>query len=779
MNELDRPKYVGASVKRVEDPRLLTGQGAFADDLSRPGMLHLVLVRSAHALAQIRAIDTSAARAMPGVHAVLVASDVVTAQPLYAPSKITAYKAANIPLLATDRVHYVGEPVAAVLADSRYRAEDAARRVVVDYDPLPTTADPEAAIAAGAPLVHPELGTNLGFDREFVRGDVKAAFASAAVRVSARIRGHRIAPLAMENRSYLAEYSSARRELTLHGATQVPGIVRDAVCDLLDLPGSSVRVIAGDVGGGFGSKTAVYTEEVLVCVLARRFGRPVKYTGDRLDDLSSTTQAFDEIIDAELAVDAEGRLLALSAQVLGDIGAYSIYPWTAAAEPVQVVGFLPGPYQLANYYARVRGAITPKVPLGAYRGVGRPPAVFAMERLVDMAARKLRMDPAEIRRRNLIRPDQFPYKAGSGIIWDHAAFLECLELACTHVDYPKLREMQAEARAAGRLVGIGFASYAELSGVGSKIPAAPGMPVNTGTETATVRVDATGAVTAIFGVTSIGQGVETALSQIVADEIGARIDDVRVQIGSTDGRAYTTGTYASRATVIAGGAGKLAAQAVRELLVNAGAHLMEAAPGDLDVAQGQVFVRGTDRRMTFREIARRIYIDFGRMPKDLQRDLEATRLYDPVVGTTSSASHIAVVEVDPVTFQVKVLRYVVSEDCGRIVNPMIVDGQVHGGVAQGIGAALFEEIVYDADGQLLTGSLMDYLAVSATEVPDIDSLHVESESPTTLGGFRGMGEGGTIGAPAAIANAVSDAIGIEVTEIPMTPERLFRLMRNR
>jgi carbon-monoxide dehydrogenase large subunit len=417
--------------------------------------------------------------------------------------------------------------------------------------------------------------------------------------------------------------------------------------------------------------------------------------------------------------------------------------------------------------------------MGPYRGVGRPVAAFVMERLIDMAARRLGLDPVAMRRKNFVAAEEFPYRTGSGIIWDRAGFAECLTAVHDALDYDALRRWQEEARASGRWIGIGFASYAELTGIGSKIPAAPGMPVNTGTETATLRIDPSGSVTAIFGIASHGQGLETTLAQVVADELGVRLEDVRIVQGDTAGRAYTTGTYASRSAVLAGGAGKLAAAALREKVLRAAAHLLEAHVDDLVAEGSRVAIRGTDRSLSFREIARSVYLQFGRMPPELQEELEATKLYDPQFGTTSSATHAAVVEIDPETFGVRVLRYVVAEDCGRVINPMIVDGQVHGGVAQGIGAALLEELVYDREGQLLSGSLMDYLVPSAAEIPPMEVIHIEAESPTTLGGFRGMGEGGTIGAPAAIANAVADALaplGIEVTELPITPERLYRLV---
>jgi len=774
-----RPKLVGARVKRVEDPRLLTGQGSYTDDYRPAGMLHVALLRSTHAHARILAIDTAPAAALTGVVAVFTGDELAgDARPLLATSTMKTYHPTPMPMLARGRVRYVGEPVAAVVAKNRYVAEDAARAIAVDYAPLAAECDAERAAEASAPLLHEDAGTNVILAREFVRGDTRA-MAQAHLRVAARFRFRRKAVLAIENRCYLAEYSRGRGELTLYSTTQVPGIVRDALAALMDMPGHHIRVVAADVGGGFGGKTSVYPEELLVAVLARRLGRPVKFASDRLEDLQATNQAFDEIVDAELGVAADGTIVALTADITGDVGAYSIYPWTAALEPVQVASFLPGPYRVPNYRAAVRGVATPKAPMGPYRGVGRPPAVFVMERLVDMAARKLGLDPVELRLKNVVAAHEFPYRTGSGIVWDRSGFTECLTAARDALGYHELRRSQAKARAAGRWIGIGFASYAELTGVGSKIPAAPGMPINTGTETATVRIDPSGSVTAIFGVASQGQGLETTLAQIVADELGVRFEDVRIVQGDTAGRALMTGTYASRSAVLAGGAGKLAAAAVREQVLRGAAHLLEAAVEDLVAGDGRVSIRGTDRGITVREIAGTIYRQFGRLPPELQQELEATRLYDPQLGTTSCATHAAAVEIDPETYRVAILRYVVAEDCGTVINPMIVDGQVHGGVAQGIGAALFEEIVYDAEGQLLTANLADYVVPSACEIPAIEVSHIDAQSPTTLGGFRGMGEGGTIGAPAAVANAVADALaplGIEVTELPLTPERLYRLV---
>jgi carbon-monoxide dehydrogenase large subunit len=775
-----RPKLIGARIKRTEDPRLLTGRGAYTDDRRVAGVLHVAFRRSDHSHARIRAIDCAAARASPGVVAVFTADDLDgLVKPLVATSRMANYYATPIVPLARDKVRYVGEPVVGIVALSRYQAEDAAERVAIDYETLPVVGDPEHAAGAGAALLHEEAGTNVLVSREFKRGDVDQAFASAAICVGGRFRMHRKAPAAIEPRACLAEYDSATGALTLHSATQVPGIVRDALALALGVPAEQIRVLARDVGGGFGGKGSLYPEEIFVCAAARTLGRAVKWTSDRLEDLIASSQGFDEIADAELALDSEGRVLALRAEVIGDVGAYSIYPWTAALEPVQVVSFLPGPYRIANYRGRVRAVATSKAPTGPYRGVGRPISTFVMERLMDMAAKKLGIDAEDIRSKNLISAAEFPYKAASGIVWDKSGFQECLDAACASIDYENLRVRQEQGRAAGRWLGIGIACYAELTGIGSRIPVAPGMPINTGTETAIIRVDEDGIVSAAFGIASHGQGLETTLAQVVAEHLGARFEDIRVRQGDSAAVSGSTGTYASRSLVLAGGAATLAAQTVREKLLNAASYLLEASPADLIAENGAITVAGTDRSVTFRDVARAVYGKIASLPAEAHAELAATKTYDPVFGTTSSATHIAAVEIDPETFEVRTEHFAVAEDCGKIVNPMIVDGQVHGGVAQGIGAALYEELMYDQEGQSTTASLVDYLVPTALEIPRMHVVHIESASPTTLGGFRGMGEGGTIGAPAAVANAIADALapfGIEVNELPLTPERLFRLI---
>lgn len=774
-----RPKNVGAPIKRTEDPRLLTGNGEYTADRKPDRPLHLAFLRSSQPHARIARIDTAAAREMPGVVAVFTAQDIAADfKPVIPFSRMPNYYATPIMPLADEKVRHVGEPVVAVVATSRYLAEDALELIEVDYEPLGAIARAELAVDDAAPLLHEKAGSNVLIAREFKKGDVAADLKVAVVRVSGRFEMTRKAPLAMEPRSYSAEYDKRRDAITLYTSSNIPGIVRDAIAQSLELPGHRLRVVAPDVGGSFGSKGSLYPEELLICIAARKLRRSIKWTADRLEDVSSSSQAFAEIVNAEMGFDANGLATSLQADVIGDVGAYSIYPWTCGLEPVQVVSFLPGPYKIGSYRGAVRGVATCKPPTGPYRGVGRPVATFVTERLMDLAAKALGIDPLEIRRRNMVRPEEFPYRIASGIIWDKTGFIECLEAAAETAGYAQLRREQAEARKQGQLFGIGIACYAELTGIGSRIAVAPGMPINTGSETAKIIIDSTGAITAAFGVASHGQGLETTLAQIVADDLGARFEDVRVIQGDSDEVPMSTGSYASRSAVLGGGAAKHASKILQEKIKRVASHLLEANADDIEVTEGKAVVLGTDRAVSFKQLAKAVYSDMKRLPVEAREELSATYTYDPINGTTAAATHIAAVEVDPATCFVKILKFVVAEDCGRIINPMIVDGQVHGGVVQGIGAALFEELIYDDDGQLLSASLADYVIPSAPEVPLMEVVHVESES-AVAGGFRGMGEGGTIGAPAAIANAIADALSsldIDVSILPMTPERIFKLM---
>ncbi len=774
-----RPRHVGAPIRRTEDPRLLTGNGEYTADRKLDRALHIAFRRSEQPHARIVRIDKAAAETAPGVVAVFTAEDIANDfKPVIPVSRMANYYATPILPLASGKVRYVGEAIVAIVATSRYLAEDALELIEIEFEPLGAVSRSENAVAADAPLLHEEAGTNVLIAREFRKGDVEADLKSAAVRVGGRFEMTRKAPLAMEPRSYTAEYDAKRSAITLYTSSNIPGMVRDAISGSLGLPGSRLRVIAPDVGGSFGSKGSLYAEELLICIAARKLGRSLKWTADRLEDISSSSQAFAEIVDAEMGFDENGVVIALQADVLGDVGAYSIYPWTCGLEPVQVASFLPGPYKIQSYRGAVRGVATCKPPTGPYRGVGRPISTFVMERLMDLGAKALGLDPLEIRRRNLVRSDEFPYRIASGIIWDKTGFVECLDAAAETADYEQLRAHQANARREGRLFGIGVASYAELTGIGSRIAVAPGMPFNTGSETAKISIDSTGAISAAFGVASHGQGLETTLAQIIADDLGASFEDIRIIQGDSDAVPMSTGTYASRSAVLGGGAAKHASALLRDKIKRVASHLLEANREDIELFGGKATVIGTDRAVTFRQVAKAVYSDMKTLPVEASEESSASYTYDPITGTTATATHIAAVEVDPATCFVKIHKYVVAEDCGQIINPMIVDGQVHGGVAQGIGAALFEELVYDEGAQLLSASLVDYMIPSAPEIPDMDVVHIESESGV-VGGFRGMGEGGTIGAPAAIANAIADALSpfdIDINLLPMTPERIFGLI---
>ncbi|WP_424830225.1 xanthine dehydrogenase family protein molybdopterin-binding subunit [Ruegeria sp.] len=771
-----RPKYVGKPVQRFEDPRLLTGRGRYTADIQLPRMAHLAFIRSDQAYARINSIDVQQARALPGVIGIFTAADFDHIPEIKAPSKMKNYQATACSVLARDVVRYVGEPVVAIVACNRYVAEDAAALVDIDYDPLDVAVTARDAIVEGAPKLHEALVSNVLLGRVFTTGDAPAQIASAPHTVSGRFNLTRKTSMSTEPRAYLADYDVGRDELTLYDATNIPGIVRDELARLLKLDGNRIRVVAPDVGGSFGGKGSLYPEEVIVADLARRLERPVKYVADRLEELTASSQAFGEEVEATLAFDADGRFLALDAEIIGDIGAYSIYPWTAALEPVQVASFLPGPYKTPAYRGRVRAVCTPKPPTGPYRGVGRPMAVFAMERLVDLAAAELGISPLEIRRRNLASAEDFPHRIGSGIIWDRSGFQECLAAAEDAIDLPAL---EAEKQQGGKWIGVGYASYAELTGIGSRIAVAPGMPMNTGVETANVRIDATGAITASFGISSHGQSLETTLAQIVGEELGVKPEDVRIVHGDTAASPHGTGTYASRSAVLGGGAAIKTTRTLLNKVKRVAASLFDVDPEQVETGDGRIFVRDTNHSIDFRELARVVYADMATLPMEKRETLEAQETFDPFLGTTTSSTHVAVVEIDPETLAIKLRTIVVAEDCGKLINPLVVEGQVHGGVAQGVGAALLEEMKFDETGQPITATLADYLVPTSAEIPPMDVHHIETELPNNPGGFRGMGEGGTIGAPAAIANAVADAVshlGIGINSLPITPNKLHALI---
>lgn len=773
-------RYVGAPVKRVEDGRLLRGAGRYVADITLPHMFHVAFLRSPHAHARIQRLDVSAAEAMPGVERVLSASDLTgQVKPIRPYSRLKDYKTTELPPLAREKVRYVGECVAIVVARDRYVAEDAAERIEVDYEPLAPVVDAEAALRRETAVLHEEWPDNILSVREFNAGDVDGAFDAAAHVFTQRFTTQRHTAVPMETRGAVASFSADA--LTLWTSTQIPHLVRTALGEFLDIPEPQVRVVAPDVGGGFGIKGHLFAEEVALCAASRMLAAPLKWIEDRRENLLSSIHAREHIYDIEVAVDEQGAILGLRARIVVDVGAYHVWPWTGAMEPLMAGGFLPGPYRINNYHAETYGIATNKCPVGPYRGVARPASTYAMEGAVDLVARNLGLDPAEVRRRNLLTPDEFPYVSASRLVYDSGNYPACLDTALERIDYASLRRRQIELRRRGRYLGVGLACYVELTALGSASSAGPGLADNPASDAASLQMDPHGRVTAKFGITSHGQSLETTLAQVVADEVGVRMEDVIVQQGDTAISPYGMGTFASRAAVIGGGAAMLAGRDLKAKIVRIAAHLRESNADDLEAYRGQVFVKGQGAPLiSIAEVARAAYFQNKKLPREIEPGLEATRYYDPYHGAASNATHAAVVEVDATTGEIHILKYVVVEDCGKVINPLVVEGQVWGGVAQGLGGAMYEHLVYDDNGQLLTASFMDYLVPSALEMPEMEIVHLETPSPHTLGGLKGMGEGGTIAPSAAITNAVNDALhhlGVVLSDLPLTSEVVCAALR--
>ncbi len=772
--------YVGERVRRREDLPLLTGRATYMDDLRLPGMLAVAFLRSPHAHARLVSVDAGAALRLPGVVAVLTGQDVARlARPIRAELSAPGYRASDWPALAQGKVRYVGEPVAAVVAADRYRAEDALDAVRVVYDPLPAVGSAEAALAPGAPRLHEDIPDNVLFHTRYDHGDVERAFREADVSVAETFRHARCTSAPMEGRGAAALVDPATGVLTVWASTQSPHLHRTGLAAALGVPESSLRVLCPSVGGGFGPKMHLYPEDVVVCLLARRLGRPVKWVEDRRENLLASAQAREHVSQVEVAARRDGTILGVRARLVCDVGAYSVYPTTASLEPLTAAGIIPGPYRVAGYRYEACAVATNKCPAGAYRGVGMALGTFVRERLVDLLARRVGLDPAEVRRRNLLGAADVPYTTASGLVLDSGDPRAALEQALQVVGYDQLRA--EPPRTGGTRRGIGLCAYTEFTGMGSGTFRRRGMVQVSGHDAATVRVEPSGEVRAFVSAASQGQGHATSLAQVLADELGVDLDAVTIVAGDTERCPYGSGSFASRSMVVSGGALILAARAVRDKVLRLAAHLLEAAPADLVVERGTIAVRGAAaRRVTLAEVARLAYRPAsGTLPDGLTPGLEATQYYDPPPATFSYGVHAAVVDVDPETGQVAIVRYVVVDDCGRMVNPMIVEGQVHGAVAQGIGNALFEDFAYDGDGQPLTTSFMDYLVPTAAELPAVEVVHVATPPAVSVSGFKGMAEGGTIGAVAAVANAVADALGprgAAVREVPLTPDRILRLL---
>ncbi len=764
----DATTWVGRSIRRVEDPTLVTGQGRFTADL--PAALWVRFVRSAVAAGRIVRI------APPYGATVLTAADLAAVKPIQPMLHAFNYVPVSQPILAAEVVRFVGEPIAAVVAPTAAEAEDLADLVEVEIEETPAVADARAALRPGAPLVHGQAAGNVIVEGRVKTPGFDAKVATAHRRISLDVRSRRQNALPMEPRAAHAAWDPASQRVILTCATQTPHVTRTIIADLIGMAESDLRVIAPDVGGGFGQKMSLAPEFVVVTWLARKLKTSVAWAEDRRENLTACFHSRDQAIALEGAFDGDARLLALSADVAANVGAYSCYPTTCGVEPLMAMAEMPGPYDVRAYACTSRGVLTHTCPMAPYRGVSRPVITFAVERLMDKAAASFGLDPVEIRRRNLVKA--FPYTSATGLVFDEASYVETMDAAVKAADVPAFRTRQARARASGRYLGLGLATFSERTGYGTPAFAARGMEVTPGWETVELAMDPSGFIEARIGASPHGQGLRTTLSQIIADELGTSPDRIKIVHGDTDRTPYGWGTFASRSLVIAGGATLLAARKVRAKLVKIASLLLEASADDIVLEAGTARVAGTDRAIAFAALARAAYHQAHRF-KGETPGISESATYDPA-GTFSNACHVAVVEVDVETGRVGIEKFLVAEDAGRLINPMIVDGQIHGGVAQGIGNALSEEIVYDETGNILTATLADYLAPTAREMPPIEIHHLETLTDASLLKAKGLGEGGAIGAPAAIVNAVNDALtpfGVSIDEFPATPQRIRAALR--
>jgi carbon-monoxide dehydrogenase large subunit len=761
--------WVGRSIRRVEDPALVAGQGRFTGDL--PAQCWVRFVRSSVACGKIVRITT------PTGSTVITAADLAAVKPIQPMLHKFNYVPISQPVLAKDVVRFVGEPVAAVVAPTREEAEDIADLVAVEIEETPAVVDARAALVSGAPRVHGEAAGNVVVEGRVKTSGLDAKMAAATRRIRIDIRSHRQNALPLEPRAAHAAWDPASRRITLNCATQTPHAMRTIIAELIGMPESDLRVIAPDVGGGFGQKMSLAPEFVVVTWLARKLRTSVGWTEDRRENLIACFHSRDQHITLEGAFDADARLVALSADIVANVGAYSCYPTTCGVEPLMAMAEMTGPYDVREYACVSRGVVTHTCPMAPYRGVSRPVITFTIERLMDKAAAAFGLDPIEIRRRNLVKT--FPYTSAMGLVFDEATYVETMDVAVKAVDVPAFRRRQAKARAEQRYLGLGFATFSERTGYGTPAFAARGMDVTPGWETVEMVMDPSGFIEARIGASPHGQGLRTTLSQIIADELGTSPDRIKIVHGDTDRTPYGWGTFASRSLVIAGGATLLAAQKVRGKLVKMAGIWLEASADDIVLEADVARVTGTDRAVSFETLARAAYHQIQRFKGEITPGIIESATYDPP-GTFSNACHAAMVEVDIETGQVTIEKFLVAEDAGRLINPLIVDGQIHGGVAQGIANALLEEIIYDETGNILTATLADYLPPTAQEVPPIEIHHLETLTEASITKAKGLGEGGAIGAPAAVVNAINDALspfGVSIDEFPATPQRIRAALR--
>jgi carbon-monoxide dehydrogenase large subunit len=765
---------IGASVKRVEDPRMVTGTGSYVDDVLLPETLHFSVVRSPYSHARIKKVDTYRALNSPGVVLVLTGeefSKVVPSLPMLTP--VPGLNSAPRLPLAVDKVRYVGEPVAVVLAESKYQARDGAEVVEVEYEPLPSITDMEEAVKETAPVIHEQFKTNVAYKTNLKTPGADKAFKEADRIVKRRFVIQRLAPAPMEPRGVLASYQQATDMLTVWATTQNPHTLRTNLATLLGLSENKVRVIAIDVGGGFGSKIDIYSEEVIASYLSMKLGRPVKWIEDRKENLLGSVHGRDHIHYGEVAVKKDGTVLAVKAKILANMGAYlsTLTPLI----PQLTMLMITGTYKIPEVDVDLQGVYTNTMSTDAYRGAGRPEATYFIERMMDAVAKELGMDPVEVRRINFIPPTDFPYKTATGLVYDSGDYEKPLKKALEIVDYKNLREEQRRLRKEeGRYIGIGFSTYVEICGLGPSAIMFAG-----GWESATVRVDPSGKVTVLTGSSPHGQGEETSFSQIVAAQLGVNIEDVTVVHGDTSMVQYGVGTYGSRTLAVGGTAIYNSCQKVKEKAIKFAANILEANPADMVYENGKVFVKGSPQSVvTLAQIAKEAYLA-KKLPKDTEPGLEATTYFEPSNCTFPFGVHVAVVEAERETGEVKIRRYIAVDDCGNIVNPMLVEGQIHGGIAQSVGQALYEEVVYGEGGQMQTATFMDYLMPSAVEIPKFETASTVTPSPVNPLGVKGVGEAGTIACTPALLNAIEDALSpfnAKVDVMPVKTEAVWRAM---
>jgi carbon-monoxide dehydrogenase large subunit len=762
--------HVGQKIKRKEDPRMITGTATYLDDIKLPNMHYAAIVRSPYAAARINHIDATGALELPGVVACFTGADLDGLGNVPCGVSLPGLRIPSHSVLAKGRVYYAGHPVAVVVATDRYVARDAAERVEVDYTPLPAVADPEKALEPGAPAVHPEWPDNVSFVYKQENGEVDKAFAEADVIVKQRMLQPRLVASPMEPRGAIGDYHAAEGTLTLHSSTQIPHLLRSIAASVLGIAEHKMRVIAPEVGGGFGCKADVYAEELLVCFLSRKIGKPVKWVESRREHFMAASQGRGHVDYYEIAAKKDGTILGIKLKIIQDIGSHQ--QLLTALIPTLSVLMLPGLYRCKTFRAEVIGAFTNCFPTDAYRGAGRPEATYGIERIVDCLAAELNLDPAELRLRNFIEPQEFPYATGTGLIYDSGNYARILRKALDTIGYAELREQQREARKQGRLMGIGIATYGEICAFGPS----PYTPAG-GWESATVRIEPGGQVTVHTGVSPHGQGEETTFAQIVADELGVSMDDVVIVHGDTAIVQYGIGTFGSRGTAVGGTAMYLAIEELKKKIIKYGAMLLESE--NVYFADGAVVCATTGKAVPLAQIAAASYRAL-KLPPGTEPGLVATSYWEPMNFTFPFGAHVVVTEVDRETGNVKIVRYVAVDDCGKIINPLIVAGQIQGGIAQGIGQALYEQMVYSEDGQLLSGEYTDYAIPKAAMIPWIEGHHTETPSPVNPLGVKGVGEAGAIGAPPAIVNSVVDALshlGVRHIDMPLTPEKVWNAIQ--